>query len=85
MQLPKWVVLFLGLVFNTVQGMMTMGMFATGSKGAIVLNVVGLVVGNAVLLFGIPIVGGKVAPVGETTTVTLQHTTPAPPPAEGGK
>jgi hypothetical protein len=80
MQLPKWAVVLLGLAFNTVGGLMTMGMFPVGSRGAIVLTVINLVVGNAVLLFGIPIVGGKAMPLGDSTTLTLQETHAAPLP-----
>jgi uncharacterized membrane protein len=60
-QLPKWLVIMLMLAFNTASGMMAMGFFAAGTKGAMGLTLFSMILGNALAAFGIPLTAPKAA------------------------
>ncbi len=64
-QIPKWLVLVLMLCFNSAAGLAAMNLFKPGSNGAIGLAVAAMVLGNALALFGIPIVDKKAEPLEE--------------------
>ncbi len=57
--IPKWLVVVLMLLFNTAAGLVPMNLFPPGSAGAIVLSVAAMVLGNALALFGVPVVDKK--------------------------
>ncbi len=49
------------LFFNTASSLAAMNIFKAGSGAAIGLAIAGMVLGNALALFGIPVAGGKAA------------------------
>ena len=62
MQLPKWVVLLLGVAFNTIASLQLAGIPKAGTQAAMIVTIVGMVLANVLILVGVPIVGGKADP-----------------------
>lgn len=62
MTIPKWLVIVLMVVSNTLGGVSGMHFFNEGSKGYMALALAGLIVGNVIAVLGIPLAGKTPAP-----------------------